>query len=59
MSGFLVNLVVQSSSRILINVYVRNRKAVVSFSQYGELDVLMNVVQVVLEHFLPMYNFEI
>jgi len=59
MSGFLVNLVIQSSSRILINVYVRNRKAVVSFSLYGELDVLVNVVQVAQEHFLPMYDFEI
>jgi hypothetical protein len=58
MSGFLVNLVIQSSSRILINVYVWNRKAVVSFSLYGELDVLMNV-QVVQEYFLPIHNFEI
>jgi hypothetical protein len=39
--------------------YVQNRKAVVSFSRYGELDVLMNVVQVFLEHFLPIRNFEI
>lgn len=59
MSGFLVNLVIQRFSRILINVYVRNRKAVVSLSLCGELGVLMNVVQVVQEHFLPMHNFEI